>query len=155
MVYIKGRFMFFKVLPCSLSSCFVIPLRNVITSLWEERAGRCASRALVCLLCTRLFLSFFFSSWCRGLAAICDCGTPWTFLLTFFYSTHTQLTLLSQRNRKIIRNQTNQRPLKHYCLLHLYLTGHFLLRVFIDFSRFRIWYQKLTNLSGYANRTCL
>ena len=28
------------------------------------------------------FLSFISSSWCRGLAAICDCGTPWTFLLT-------------------------------------------------------------------------
>ena len=29
-------------------------------------------------------VSFFFSfSWCRGLAAICDCGTPWTFLSTF------------------------------------------------------------------------
>ena len=23
------------------------------------------------------------SSWCRELAAVCDCGTPWTFLLTF------------------------------------------------------------------------
>ena len=24
------------------------------------------------------------SSWCRGLAAACDCGFPWTFLLIFF-----------------------------------------------------------------------
>ena len=24
------------------------------------------------------------SSWCQGLAAACDCGTSWTFLLTFF-----------------------------------------------------------------------
>ena len=30
-----------------------------------------------------LVLSFFSSSWYRGLAAICDCATPWTFLLTF------------------------------------------------------------------------
>ena len=30
------------------------------------------------------FLSFFSSSWCRGLAAAYDCGTPWTLLLTFF-----------------------------------------------------------------------
>ena len=30
-----------------------------------------------------MFLSFSSSSWCRGLAAVCDCGTPWTFLLTF------------------------------------------------------------------------
>ena len=30
------------------------------------------------------FLSFFPSSWCRVLAAVCDCGTPWTFLLNFY-----------------------------------------------------------------------
>ena len=30
-----------------------------------------------------IFLSFFSSSWCRELAAVCDCGIPWTFLLTF------------------------------------------------------------------------
>ena len=24
------------------------------------------------------------SSWCLGRAAVCDCGTPWTFLLPFF-----------------------------------------------------------------------
>ena len=32
------------------------------------------------------FCSFFSSSWCQGLAAVCDCGTPWIFLLTFFYN---------------------------------------------------------------------
>ena len=32
-----------------------------------------------------MFLSFFSSSWCQGLAVVCDCGIPWTFLLTFFY----------------------------------------------------------------------
>ena len=30
------------------------------------------------------FCPFPLSSWCRGLAAVCDCGSPWTFLLTFF-----------------------------------------------------------------------
>ena len=48
----------------------------------------------VCFSCISLFvlyvliLSFFSSSWCRGLAAVCDCGTPWSFLLTFlrYYS---------------------------------------------------------------------
>ena len=39
----------FKVFPCSLSSCFVIPLSIVITSSGEEGDGLCASRALVCL----------------------------------------------------------------------------------------------------------
>ena len=26
------------------------------------------------------------SSWGLGRAAVCDCGTPWTFLLPFFFS---------------------------------------------------------------------
>ena len=38
----------FKVCPCSLSSCFFIPFSNVITSLGEEGASLCASRAFVC-----------------------------------------------------------------------------------------------------------
>ena len=44
---------------------------------------------LVCVLLMHLFVlcvlvfDNFSSSWCRGLAAVCDCGTPWTFLLTF------------------------------------------------------------------------
>ena len=32
-------------------------------------------------------LSVFSSSWCLERAAVCDCGTPWTFLLPFCYST--------------------------------------------------------------------
>ena len=36
----------------SLSSCFVIPFSIVISSLGEEGAGLCASRAFVCLFCT-------------------------------------------------------------------------------------------------------
>ena len=45
----------------------------------------------MCFLCICLFvlhvlvLSFF--SWCRGLAAVSDCGTPSTFLLTFYIVT--------------------------------------------------------------------
>ena len=34
-------------------------------------------------LCLFGFL-FSSSSWCLGRAAVCDCGTPWTFLLPFF-----------------------------------------------------------------------
>ena len=75
----------FKVFPYSLSSCFFILFSIVITLLVEEGAGLCASRAFVCLFVYVLvFVIFLFSlSWCRGLAAVCDCGTPWTFLLTF------------------------------------------------------------------------
>ena len=87
----------FKVFSCSLSSCFFISFSIVITSLGAEEAGLCASRAFVCLFvcfvrvsflpCSHplgQFLSFFSSFWCQSLAAACDCGTPCTFLLTFF-----------------------------------------------------------------------
>ena len=40
------------------------------------RDGKLNSSNHVC------FCPFFSSSWCRGLAAVCDCGIPWTFLLT-------------------------------------------------------------------------
>ena len=32
------------------------------------------------------FVYFCSSSSCLGRAAVCDCGTPWTFLLPFFMS---------------------------------------------------------------------
>ena len=35
---------------------------------------------IVCVL----FLSIFFSSWCRWFGAACACGTPWTFHCSFF-----------------------------------------------------------------------
>ena len=40
----------------------------------------------VCLFGLCLFLSVSSSSWGLGRAAVCDCGTPWTFLLPFFSS---------------------------------------------------------------------
>ena len=44
---------FFKVFPCFLSSCFFILFGIVITSLGEEGAGLCASRAFVCFVRVR------------------------------------------------------------------------------------------------------
>ena len=38
----------------------------------------------VCLICAGFDLSVSSSSWCLGTAAVCDCGTPWTFLLSLF-----------------------------------------------------------------------
>ena len=38
-----------------------------------------------CSVCACLDLSVSSSSWGLGRAAVCDCGTPWTFLLPFFY----------------------------------------------------------------------
>ena len=39
----------------------------------------------VCSVFACLDLSLSSSSWVLGRAAVCDCGTPWTFLLPFFY----------------------------------------------------------------------
>ena len=64
----------------SLCSCVLVfsPFTIAITSLGEE----------ICL-----DLSVSSSSWCLGRAAVCDCGTPWTFLLPFFHASKTGLSL--------------------------------------------------------------
>ena len=79
---LTGCLMQFEFL-CSLSSCFVIPFSIVITSLGEEGAGLYASHTFVCFL--RVSFSHFLFLSVSGLAAVCGCGTPWTFLLTFLY----------------------------------------------------------------------
>ena len=54
------------------------------------RLPRLGKRELILVLFVRLFglclfrfVVFFSSSWGLGRAAVCDCGTPWTFLLLF------------------------------------------------------------------------
>ena len=79
-VFTAGRFVLSHVLLFVL--VFSVLFSIVITSLGEEKGGLCASRAFVCLFCTRQFLSFFSSSWSQGLAAAFDCDTSWTFLFT-------------------------------------------------------------------------
>ena len=56
---------------------FFSPFSIAITSLEEERANLSAFRTFV--------RSVSSSSWGLGRAAVCDCGTPWTFLLLFFH----------------------------------------------------------------------
>ena len=56
------------------SVCFSI----LITSLGEEGASRTFA-------CACIFLSFFSSSWCRGLAAVCDCCIPWNVFNFLFF----------------------------------------------------------------------
>ena len=68
---------------CTLYPRFSVCFSILITSLWEEGAGLCASGSFVCLFCACMFLSIFSSSMCRGLAAVNDCGIPWNFVLTF------------------------------------------------------------------------
>ena len=66
---------------CHFVLVFFSPFSIAITSLGEERANLSAFRTFVrfVLVC----MSVSSSSWCLGRAAVCDCGTPWTFLLPF------------------------------------------------------------------------
>ena len=69
------------VLPCVIFFlCFFSPFSIAITSLGEERANLSVF-SYICSICTCLVLSVSSSYWCLGRAAVCDCGTPWTFLL--------------------------------------------------------------------------
>ena len=81
MVYSTRRFV------VCLTMChfvFFSPFSIAITLLGEERANLSAFH--VCFsICACLDLSVSSSSWCLGRAAVCDCGTPWTFLLPFFF----------------------------------------------------------------------
>ena len=61
--------------------CIFSPFSIAITSLGEERANLSAFRTFVRFV---LVESVSSSSWGLGRAAVCDCGTPWTFLLFFF-----------------------------------------------------------------------
>ena len=78
---LRGDFLY--VFPCViLFLCF-----SVLLVLRLPRLGK---RKLILVLFVRLFglclfrFVGFLSSWGLGRAAVCDCGTPWTFLLPFF-----------------------------------------------------------------------
>ena len=67
------------VFPCViLFLCFSV--------LFVLRLPRSEKRELILVLFVRLDLSVSSSSWGLGRAAVCDCGTPWTFLLPFLNS---------------------------------------------------------------------
>ena len=57
---------------------FFSPFSIAINSLGEERANLSVFRTF------RFALVWFCLSLCLGRIAACDCGTPWTFSLTFF-----------------------------------------------------------------------
>ena len=74
----------FYVLPCViLFLCF-----SVLLALRLPRLGK---RELILLLFVRfvrfvrVWICRFPLPRCLGRAVVCDCGTPWTFLLPFFY----------------------------------------------------------------------
>ena len=66
---------------CHVVLVFFSPFSIAITSLGEERANLSAFRTFVRFV---LVWSVSSSSWGLGRAAVCDCGTPLTFLLPFF-----------------------------------------------------------------------
>ena len=80
MVYSTRRFVVCLSV-CHFVLVFFSPFSIAITSLGEERANLSAFRSV----CACLDLSVSSSSWGLGRAAVCDCGTPWTFLLPFFF----------------------------------------------------------------------
>ena len=57
---------------------------SVFLVLRISRLGKRECFLYVCSICACLDLSVSSSSWSLGRAAVCDCGTPWTFLLPFF-----------------------------------------------------------------------
>ena len=80
MVYSTRRFVSCLTL-CHFVLVFFSPFSIAITSLREKRANLSAF-LYVCSISACLVLSV--SSWCLGRSAVCDCGTPWTFLLPFY-----------------------------------------------------------------------
>ena len=109
----------FYVLPCfTLFLCF-----SVLLAL-QLHVPRLGKRELILVIFVHLFdlhlfgFVCFLSSWCLGKAAVCDCGTPWTFLLPFFcnavmptdfilifYHQHTEL--ISKYSYTLIKSLTH------------------------------------------------
>ena len=84
MVYSTRRFV------VCLAVCYFVLVFSVLLVLRLPRLGK---RELILVLFVRLFglclfrfvgFLFLLGSWGLGRAAVCDCGTPWTFLLPFF-----------------------------------------------------------------------
>ena len=68
----------FYVLPCVILFLFF----SVLLALRLPRLGKRAFHTFVRLALIWVCL-FPLPLWCLGRAAVCDCGTPWTFLLPF------------------------------------------------------------------------
>ena len=82
-VYSTRRFALCLTL-CCFGLVFFNPFSIAITSLGEERELILVLFVHLFDLCLFGFVGFS-SSWCLGRAAVCDCGTSWTFLLLFCF----------------------------------------------------------------------
>ena len=73
-----------------------------------------------------MYLSFFSSSWGRGMAAICDCDFPCLFLhayIGYIYAIHCNHVISSEDNLHFDRNRTIS--------IAIFITGHaFIFRYF-------------------------
>ena len=69
---------------CQFVLSFSVLLALRLPRLGEDRANLSAFCAFV-RFCACLDLSVSSSSWGLGRAAVCNCVTPWTFLLPFLY----------------------------------------------------------------------
>ena len=59
---------------------------------WGKRELVCVLRVRLFVLYVLVFLSFFSSSWFRELVTVC--GTPWTFLLPFFFPLNVRVVFM-------------------------------------------------------------
>ena len=77
------------VFPCViLFLCFSVLLVLRLPRLGKRELILVLFVLSVCSVCACLDLSVSSCSWGLGRAAVCDCGTPWAFLLLFFYRSH-------------------------------------------------------------------
>ena len=89
MVYSTRRFVVCLSV-CHFVLVFFSPFSIAITSLGEERAHLSAFRTFVRFVLVwicRFPLPLWVWEGLRGRAAVCDCGSPWTFLLPFLHTT--------------------------------------------------------------------
>ena len=100
----------FYVLPCViLFLCF-----SVLLALRLPRLGK---TELTLVLFVRLFdlrVYVSSSSWCLGRAAVCDCGTPWTFLLPFFFDKVCSWGIMKMQYRSCPTSSFERRSISIY-----------------------------------------
>ena len=85
MVYSTRRLVLCLTL-CYFVLVFFSPLSIAITSLGEEKASLGAFRTFVRFALVWFGFVCFLFLLVSGKGLVCDCGTPWTFLLPFFLS---------------------------------------------------------------------
>ena len=73
----------------------------------------------VCSVCACLDLSVSSSSWGLGRAAVCNCGTPWTFLLPFLNKI--KITLHSELCLKNTQKWFNEHSSRDSCNIRLHI----------------------------------